>query len=150
MMRLSLRLLGVSPFTLFMMDHKNDPALKGFAISKRASMLSKMYKELSQNQRRELNKRAASHPTLPKRSREQRLHDRKVSLSRKRGGFAQFVKAHYDQVRRLNYRKRFAALSKLYDVMRPIDLDEVTRALPLIEKLGRNKPGRKAKEQSLP
>nr|CCC93991.1 putative kinetoplast DNA-associated protein [Trypanosoma congolense IL3000] len=137
MLRVSVRLLGVSPFTLFMMDQKNNPELKGCAISKRGRLLSKMYKELSQNQRQELNRRAARHPTLPKRTREQRAEASRANRRKRKGGFAKFVQENYGQVRELNYRKRFEALSKLYEVMRPIEMEEVAKAVPKLKVSGK-------------
>ncbi|KEG14663.1 kinetoplast-associated protein Tcp22 [Trypanosoma grayi] len=130
MLRASVLLRGVSPFTLFLMDHKNNPELKGCAISKRGRILSKMYKELSQNQRRELKQRAARHPTLSKMTRQERESAARAAKGRHKGGFAEFVRDNYHKVRQLNYRKRFAALSQLYDVSKPLDVEnEVAKVL---------------------
>ncbi|RNF05518.1 kinetoplast DNA-associated protein [Trypanosoma rangeli] len=131
MLRVSLLLRGVSPFTLFLMDQKSNPALKGCAISKRGRILSKMYKELSQNQRRDLKQRAARHPSLPKQTRKQREEAASLARGRRKGKFAKFVRENYHKVMKLNYRKRFGALSQLYDVSKPLDVEkEVAKALP--------------------
>ncbi|ORC85620.1 kinetoplast DNA-associated protein [Trypanosoma theileri] len=122
---------GVSPFTLFLMDQKNNPALKGCAISKRGRILSKMYKELSQNQRRELKQRAARHPSLARQTRQERLTAASAAKGKRKGEFARFVRDNYHKVRELNYRKRFSALSQLYDVSKPLEIEkELEKLLP--------------------
>ncbi|EAN78285.1 kinetoplast DNA-associated protein, putative [Trypanosoma equiperdum] len=154
MFRACLRFLAVSPFTLFMMDQKNNPALKGCAISKRGKLLSKMYKELSQNQRRELNMRAARHPNLGKRSKTEITDEKRSSRRKSKGTFATFVKNNYASVRGLNYRKRFAALSKLYNLSRPIQMEEVIKSMPKGHSLaalpgGKGSASVKAKEKEV-
>ncbi|KAH9578122.1 hypothetical protein LSM04_005453 [Trypanosoma melophagium] len=134
MLRASFLWRGVSPFTLFLMDQKNNPALKGCAISKRGRILSKMYKELSQNQRRQLKQRAARHPSLVKQSRQEKLAAASAAKGKCKGEFAQFVRDNYHKVRELNYRKRFAALSQLYDVSKPLEIEkEVEKLLPKMQ-----------------
>ncbi|EAN94091.1 putative kinetoplast DNA-associated protein [Trypanosoma cruzi] len=150
MLRVSLLWRGVSPFTLFLMDQKNNPALKGCAISKRGRILSKMYKELSQNQRRELKQRAARHPTLPKQTRKQREEAASLARSRRKGKFAKFVRENYHKVKKLNYRKRFGALSQLYDVSKPLDVEkEISKALPKSKSKAQTKKKVKATVKSM-
>ncbi|CCW63281.1 unnamed protein product, partial [Phytomonas sp. EM1] len=121
-------LRGVSPFSIFLMDQKNNPALKGVSISKRARILSKMYKELPQKQLRELQKRAEIHPSLRKK-------DNPKPPRRKtfKSDFSTFVKANYSKVKGLNYRQRFSALSQLYELQKPVDLAKELKGLGLDE-----------------
>ncbi|KAG5464439.1 hypothetical protein LSCM1_00626 [Leishmania martiniquensis] len=119
MLRAARLLRGVSPFSIFLMDQKNNPALEGVSIAKRGKMLSKMYKELSQQQRRDLKKRAEVHPSL-----------RKAKRARppRKTEFAEFVRQNYKVVKGLNYRKRFSALSQLYELHKPLEV-QVAKAL---------------------
>ncbi|CAJ1038686.1 hypothetical protein Q4I30_008344 [Leishmania utingensis] len=116
----AVRLLrGVSPFSVFLMDQKNNPSLQGVSIAKRGKILSKMYKELSLRQRRDLQKRAQVHPNLRKAK-----HHRPPRKTE----FAEFVRQNYNVVKGLNYRKRFSALSQLYELHKPIEV-QVAKAL---------------------
>ncbi|CAG9584147.1 putative kinetoplast DNA-associated protein [Leishmania major strain Friedlin] len=119
MFRAARLLRGVSPFSVFLMDQKNNPSLQGVSIAKRGKMLSKMYKELSQQQRRDLQKRAEVHPSLRKSKR---------ARPPRKTEFAEFVRQNYKVVQGLNYRKRFSALSQLYELHKPIEV-QVTKAL---------------------
>ncbi|KAG5465178.1 hypothetical protein LSCM4_00631 [Leishmania orientalis] len=119
MFRAARLLRGVSPFSIFLMDQKNNPALQGVSIAKRGKILSKMYKELSQQQRRDLQKRAQVHPGLRKAKR---------AKPPRKTEFAEFVRQNYNVVKGLNYRKRFSALSQLYELHKPLEV-QVTKAL---------------------
>jgi hypothetical protein len=53
----------VSPFSLFMIRCKNDPALKACAtVQKRGELLGKMFRGLSQTERAEINDAARTTP----------------------------------------------------------------------------------------
>ncbi|KAG5490751.1 hypothetical protein JKF63_00873 [Porcisia hertigi] len=119
MFRAARILRGVSPFSIFLMDQKNNPALQGVSIAKRGKLLSKMYNGLSRQQRRDLQKRAEVYPSLRKTKR---------AKPPRKTEFAEFVRQNYKVVKGLNYRKRFAALSQLYELHKPLDL-QVAKAL---------------------
>ncbi|GET93691.1 kinetoplast DNA-associated protein, putative [Leishmania tarentolae] len=119
MLRAARLLRGVSPFSIFLMDQKNNPSLQGVSISKRGKMLSKMYKELSKQQRRDLQKRAQVHPSLRR---------AKAARPPRKTEFAEFVRKNYRVVQGLNYRKRFSALSQLYELHKPIEV-QVAKAI---------------------
>ncbi|CBZ26452.1 putative kinetoplast DNA-associated protein [Leishmania mexicana MHOM/GT/2001/U1103] len=119
MFRAARLLRGVSPFSIFLMDQKNNPSLQGVSIAKRGKMLSKMYKELSQQQRRDLQKRAQVHPGLRKQKR---------ARPPRKTEFAEFVRQNFKVVQGLNYSKRFSALSQLYELHKPIEV-QVAKAL---------------------
>lgn len=124
MFRVARILRGVSPFSIFLMDQKSNPALQGISIAKRGKMLSRMYKDLSQQQRRDLQKRAEKHPGLRK--------HKKVSRPPRKTEFAEFVRQNYKVVKGLNYRKRFSALSQLYELHKPLEV-QVAKALKAAE-----------------
>ncbi|CCW70009.1 unnamed protein product [Phytomonas sp. Hart1] len=125
MLWLSRILRGVSPFSIFLMDQKNNPALKGISIASRAQVLSKMYNELPQKQRRDLQKRAKAYPSLKKKVTKTRRTKRPNS------DFSNFVKANYNKVKDLNYKQRFSALSQLYELQKPVDLANELKGLGL-------------------
>lgn len=111
---------GVSPFSIFLMDQKNNPALQGYSINKRAKVLSKMYNELPQKQRKDLQQRAQKHPSL---------NHKKKSPNGSKSQFSRFVKENYDKVKGLNYTKRFSALSQLYELQKPVELSKELRKM---------------------
>ncbi|KPA81735.1 putative mitochondrial kinetoplast DNA-associated protein [Leptomonas pyrrhocoris] len=140
MFRVARVLRGVSPFSIFLMDQKSNPALKGVPIAKRGRMLSKMYKELSQQQRKELQKRAESHPSMNKKKTRKRP-------SRK-SEFSEFVRENYNVVKGLNYRKRFSALSQLYELRKPLDV-QVAKAIKEVNTKKRVAPAKKAVKKAV-
>lgn len=109
---------AVSPFSIFLMDQKNNPALQGVSIAKRGKILSKMYKELPQKQRADLEKRAKKHPSMN--TKKEKKTKRRASANNE---FSTFVKENYSKVKALNYKKRFSALSQLYELQKPITLE---------------------------
>lgn len=111
---------AVPPFSIFLMDQKNNPDLKGVAIGTRAQLLSKMYKALPATQRKDLHARARKHPSMNK---------KKPRARRAKSGFSIFVKENYAMVRGLNHSKRFSALSQLYELQKPVDLGEELRKM---------------------
>lgn len=135
MFRVARVLRGVSPFSIFLMDQKSNPSLKGVPIAKRGRMLSKMYKELSQQQRKNLQKRAQSHPSLNKQK------PRKKSSHNSE--FSEFVRENYKVVKGLNYKKRFSALSQLYELRKPLDV-QVAKAIQEASAKKRVTPAKKA------
>lgn len=67
MFRRSSRLAGVSPFTLFLKDTKGLSTLANLSIAARGKALAKMFKALSDKERRSLQLRAASMASIRRR-----------------------------------------------------------------------------------
>ncbi|KPI90550.1 putative kinetoplast DNA-associated protein [Leptomonas seymouri] len=120
MFRVARVLRGVSPFSIFLMDQKSNPSLKGVPIAKRGRLLSKMYKELSQQQRKDLQKRAQNYPSMNKKKQHKK--------GTRKSEFSEFVRENYKVVKGLNYKKRFSALSQLYELRKPLDV-QVAKAI---------------------
>lgn len=139
MFRVARVLRGVSPFSVFLMDQKSNPSLKGVSIGKRGQMLSKMYKELSQRERKDLQQRAQKHPSLRK-AKQAPKPRKKVTRNSE---FSQFVRENYKVVKGLNYKKRFAALSQLYELRKPLD-EQVAKAMEDVSKRKSVKPAKTA------
>jgi hypothetical protein len=134
MFRVARILRGVSPFSIFLMDQKSNPSLKGVPIAKRGRMLSKMYKELSQKERKDLQKRAQNHPSLNK--------QKPRKKPSRNSEFSEFVRENYKVVKGLNYRKRFSALSQLYELRKPLDV-QVAKAIKEVNAKKRVTPAKK-------
>ena len=62
MFRATLQQRAVNTYSLFMIQQKNNSALKGLAIPARGKATSKLYKALSAADRKTLNTAAAKHP----------------------------------------------------------------------------------------
>ncbi|KAL7695619.1 kinetoplast DNA-associated protein [Lotmaria passim] len=135
MFRVARVLRGVSPFSIFLMDQKSNPSLKGVSIAKRGRMLSKMYKALSQQQRKDLQKRAQKHPSLNKQK------PRKKAA--RNSEFSEFVRENYKVVKGLNYKKRFSALSQLYELRKPLNV-QVAKAIDEVNDKKQVTPAKKA------
>lgn len=125
------------------MDQKNNPSLRGVPVVERGGILSKMYKDLPQKKRQELKKRAQKHPGLQKRAKTRRSPVRKSDFSR-------FVQQKYNEVKGLNYKKRFSALSQLYQLEKPLDV-QIEKAMKAtsaaVTKVVKGKNGVKAAKQ---
>ena len=68
MFRATLQQRAVNTYSLFMIQQKNNSALKGLAIPARGKATSKLYKALSAADRKTLNTAAAKHPGFKRHS----------------------------------------------------------------------------------
>ncbi|KPI90558.1 Kinetoplast-associated protein 4 [Leptomonas seymouri] len=118
MLRFVPRRLAIGAYTLFMIEQKNNPKLKGLPISERGKMTSKLYKALSPNDKASLEKRAAAHPPLKRKDKASK--SAKAAKGAKSGGqrapseYAKFVQANIGRFERLPHLDRMKAVAKLW------------------------------------
>ncbi|CAM44367.1 putative kinetoplast-associated protein [Leishmania braziliensis MHOM/BR/75/M2904] len=55
MLRFVPRRLAIGAYSMFMIEQRNNPKLKGLAVADRGKMTSKMYKALSANEKAALD-----------------------------------------------------------------------------------------------
>lgn len=139
MFRVARVLHAVSPFAIFLMDQKSNPQLAGVSIAKRAKLLSNMYNNLSVRQRKDLRQRARAHPGFGGSKAKSRKSTKRTPPAD--SDFAKFVKENYDKVRALNYRKRFVALSQLYELQKPVKIADTVIRVPITSAAGRAASG---------
>jgi hypothetical protein len=68
MMRRTYQRLGISAYTLFLIETKQLPALQGLKVGARGKAVASMYRSLSATDKQALDKRAAAHPPLQRKS----------------------------------------------------------------------------------
>lgn len=120
----------MSPFSVFLMDNKKNPSLQGLSIASRGKALAKLYKNMSKAEKAKLDKRAAAMPSI--KNKNIRARERR-SKNAYKSEFSVFVKENYHLVAKLPLSTRFQALSQLYHLRKPIDLEAE------MEKLGFDK-----------
>lgn len=109
MFRVAPLLRRISPFSLFLMDQKNNPSLAGLPGIKRAKLLSKMFKTLPQKKRANLERRAIKHPSFGLK----RKNLKKVS-------FKEYAALHKNKVQALHPSKQMDALSKMFNLKKAV------------------------------
>jgi len=57
---------GRSPYAVFMMSQKNNPALQGLALTERGMVTAQLYRALSKTELAALKKKAAELPSFPR------------------------------------------------------------------------------------
>ncbi|KAH9577999.1 hypothetical protein LSM04_002115 [Trypanosoma melophagium] len=115
MFRICRSRLAIGAYSLFMMEQKNNPALKGLPIPQRGKMTSKLYKALSPTQRAELEKRAKAMPSRrTKQSKGKTLEKGAAKKRRPPSKYAKFVKANLPKYSQLPNRERLSAVAKLW------------------------------------
>lgn len=110
MFRVAPVLRRISPFSLFLMDQKNNPSLAGLSLVKRSQLVTKMYKTLPQKKRANLERRAIKHPSFVSKPK------KKV----KTVSFKEYVALHKNKVRALPPSKQMNALSKMYNLKKAV------------------------------
>ncbi|CCW63288.1 unnamed protein product [Phytomonas sp. EM1] len=116
MLRFINRRLAIGAYSLFMIEQKNNPKLKGLPIAERGKMTSKMYKALSPQDRDLLGKRAAAHPspTRSKKLKSTSTEKKKSKSPRKANAYMNFVKENMNKFEKLPHRDRMKAVAKLW------------------------------------
>ncbi|ORC85629.1 kinetoplast DNA-associated protein [Trypanosoma theileri] len=120
MLRFCRSRLAIGAYSLFMMEQKNNPALKGLPIAQRGKVTSKLYKALSPSERTELEKRAKAMPSS-RRTKETKTKtvgktaDKTAEKKRRPlSKYAQFVKVNLPKYSQLPHKERLAAVAKLW------------------------------------
>ncbi|ORC85627.1 kinetoplast DNA-associated protein [Trypanosoma theileri] len=101
--------LAIGAYSLFMMEQKNNPALKGLPIGQRGKMTAKLYKALSPSERTELEKRAKAMPSR-RRAKTKAVEKKRRTPSK----YAQFVKVNLPKYSQLPNKERLNAVAKLW------------------------------------
>ncbi|KAG8339872.1 hypothetical protein ERJ75_000042000 [Trypanosoma vivax] len=115
MLRLSRLALGVGPYSLFMKEQKNNPALKGLSAPERGRATAKLYNELSTVERNELMKRARATPYGSKsKKKPSKPKPARTDGRRTPSRYAEFVKANIAKYAQLPQRERMTAVAKLW------------------------------------
>nr|Q07053.2 RecName: Full=Kinetoplast-associated protein 4; AltName: Full=Histone H1-like protein p16; Flags: Precursor [Crithidia fasciculata]prf//2206467C histone H1-like protein [Crithidia fasciculata] len=118
MLRFVPRRLAIGAYTLFMMEQKNNPKLKGLKIADRGKMTSKLYKALNPNDKAALEKRAAAHPGFKRKEKEPKelkaAKAAKTSTPRAPSEYAKFVQANIGRFEKLPHLDRMKAVAKLW------------------------------------
>ncbi|KAH9578119.1 hypothetical protein LSM04_005422 [Trypanosoma melophagium] len=115
MFRICRSRLAIGAYSLFMMEQKNNPALKGLPIAQRGKVTSKLYKALSPSERAELEKRAKAMPSRrTKQSKGKTLEKGAAKKRRPPSKYAKFVKDNMAKFRHLPQKERLSAVAKLW------------------------------------
>ncbi|KPA81723.1 putative mitochondrial [Leptomonas pyrrhocoris] len=118
MLRFVPRRLAIGAYTLFMMEQKNNPKLKGLRIAERGKMTSKLYKSLSPADKASLEKRAAAHPSLQRKDKAPKAakaaKGAKTGAARTPSEYAKFVQANIGRFDKLPHLDRMKAVAKLW------------------------------------
>lgn len=115
MLRFVPRRLAIGAYTLFMIEQKNNPKLKGLQIADRGKMTSKLYKALSPSEKALLEKRAAAHPSLKRKDKEGKAAKAaKSGAPRAPSEYAKFVQANIGRFEKLPHLDRMKAVAKLW------------------------------------
>ncbi|CAJ1013090.1 hypothetical protein Q4I28_008403 [Leishmania naiffi] len=115
MLRFVPRRLAIGAYSMFMIEQKNNPKLKGLAVADRGKMTSKMYKSLSANDKAALDKRAAAWGSFKHKSGKTKTkREKKVSTSRSPSAYAKFVKENICRFEKLPHHDRMKAVAKLW------------------------------------
>lgn len=114
MLRFIPRRLAIGAYTLFMMEQKSNPKLKGLAIAERGKMTSKLYKALSPGEKAALEKRAAAHPPLKRKEKKKTGKATKTGAVRPPSEYAKFVQANIGRFEKLPHLDRMKAVAKLW------------------------------------
>jgi hypothetical protein len=115
MLRFVPRRLAIGAYTLFMIEQKNNPKLKGLQIAERGKLTSKLYKSLSPSDKAALEKRAAAHPSLKRKAAAPKAaKGAQTGLPRSPTNYAKFVQANISRFEKLPHRDRMKAVAKLW------------------------------------
>ncbi|KAH9578048.1 YABBY protein [Trypanosoma melophagium] len=117
MFRICRSRLAIGAYSLFMMEQKNNPALKGLPIAQRGKVTSKLYKALSPSERAELEKRAKAMPSRRTKQTKTKTKSVEKAAEKKRrppSKYAQFVKVNLPKYSQLPHRERLSAVAKLW------------------------------------
>lgn len=115
MLRFVPRRLAIGAYTLFMIEQKNNPKLKGLQVAERGKLTSKLYKALSPSDKAALEKRAAAHPSLKRKEKAPKAAKAaKSSTPRAPSEYAKFVQANIGRFEKLPHLDRMKAVAKLW------------------------------------
>lgn len=114
MLRFVPRRLAIGAYSMFMVEQKNNPKLKGLPIAERGKMTSKLYKSLSPHDMAALEKRAAAYQRTAKPKAAKAPKVKSPDAPRRSSPYTQFVKANIHKFDQLPHRDRMKAVAKLW------------------------------------
>ncbi|CAC9552782.1 kinetoplast-associated protein [Leishmania donovani] len=115
MLRFVPRRLAIGAYSMFMIEQKNNPKLKGLSVSDRGKMTSKLYKSLSASDKAALDKRAAAWTSFRHKSQKTKVKgEKKPRSTRAPSAYANFVKANIGRFEKLPHLDRMKAVAKLW------------------------------------
>ncbi|KEG05965.1 kinetoplast DNA-associated protein [Trypanosoma grayi] len=113
MLRFCRSRLAIGAYSLFMVEQKNNPALKGLPVAQRGKVTSKLYKALAPAERAALEKRAKAMPSA-KRTKTSKSKATGEKKKRAPSKYTEFVKANLPKYNQLPHKERLAAVAKLW------------------------------------
>ncbi|KAG5465907.1 hypothetical protein CUR178_00622 [Leishmania enriettii] len=115
MLRFVPRRLGIGAYSMFMIEQKNNPKLKGLSVTDRGKMTSKLYKALSANDKAALDKRAAAYTSFKHtKAKPKAKGEKKKGAERRPSVYAKFVKENIGRFEKLPHLDRMKAVAKLW------------------------------------
>lgn len=121
MLRADLVLRRVSPFSLFLMDQKNQSLVKTVPFLERGKMLSEMYRKLSSDEMKKLQLKADKHPSWKRKKVVKKMESlEKINLPT----FQEYVQANVSKVEALCPTVRMEALSDMFSLKKPVVIED--------------------------
>ncbi|GET93683.1 kinetoplast-associated protein, putative [Leishmania tarentolae] len=115
MLRFIPRRLAIGAYSMFMIEQKNNPKLKGLPVSERGKMTSKLYKSLSPSDKAALDKRAAAYTSFKRGNQKTKAKGEKKTRSpHVPSAYAKFVKENIGRFEKLPRLDRMKAVAKLW------------------------------------
>ncbi|CAD2213195.1 kinetoplast-associated protein [Angomonas deanei] len=106
--------LAIGAYSMFMVEQKNNPKLKGLPVAERGRMTAKLYKSLSPAEKEKLTVRALNYVSKKPAKEKKEKKAKAAKGTRAAGPYALFVKNNISKFEKLPHRDRMKAVAKLW------------------------------------